>query len=98
MTKLHSPQLSLGTLAFGVALTDLEAWIALADHVDTATSTHHLAIRVTVLESSNRRYNLHFLNPTYLMFSATQLKKGSGTRKVLERFKVLYLESSGTPF
>lgn len=45
--------LSLGALAFGVALTYFETRIALANHVDATTPTYDLAIRMTVFKSPN---------------------------------------------
>jgi hypothetical protein len=51
--------LSLGFLALGPTLADLESRIALANHIQTTATTHHLAIRVSKFQSANRRNNLH---------------------------------------
>jgi hypothetical protein len=40
--------LALAALALGVSLANLVARIALANHVDSATATHNLAVRVTI--------------------------------------------------
>jgi len=56
---LQSKLLSLGFLAFSTTLTDLESRIALANHIQTTATTHHLAIRVSKFQSANRRNNLH---------------------------------------
>lgn len=69
MFHLSAFKLPLGTLAFRVSLPDFEPRVALANHVDSPSSTNDLAIRVTILERPNRRYALHFLNPTYLLFA-----------------------------
>ena len=51
--------LASGFLALSAALTDLELWIALANHVNTAASLDHLAIRVAGLQRSNATNDLH---------------------------------------
>jgi hypothetical protein len=53
-TRPLGSKLALAALALGVALANFEAGIALADHVDSSTATHYLAIRVTILECTNR--------------------------------------------
>jgi len=46
-------RLALAALALGVSLTNLVARVALANHIDPATATHNLAVRVTVFQCTN---------------------------------------------
>jgi hypothetical protein len=60
-------RLAFGSLVLGVALTDLESGIALTNHVDTTAAAHDLAVGMTVLQSSDGRYDFHSSSdPTYV--------------------------------
>ena len=47
-------KLSLAAFALGIALADFVPRVALADYVDSSTATHNLAIRMTILQCTNR--------------------------------------------
>jgi hypothetical protein len=51
--------LSLALAAFGSALADFVAWVALADYVDSPAAAHDLAVGMTKLKSTDRRYDFH---------------------------------------
>ena len=55
------PILSLAAclLGLGTALADLELWVALANHVDSAAALDHLAIRVAILQGADAADNFH---------------------------------------
>ncbi|QDV23139.1 hypothetical protein Q31a_14350 [Aureliella helgolandensis] len=68
LTGLRRPLKQPLALAFflanlGTALADLEARIAFANYVDTTTTPHNLAIRVTKFKSADRGNNFHGLKP-----------------------------------
>jgi hypothetical protein len=44
---------------FKLSLTRFEARVRLADYVDTSFAANYLAVRVTVFERFERRYNFH---------------------------------------
>ena len=44
---------------FGLSLTRFKARVRLADDVNASLTTNYLAVRVTVFERFNRRYNFH---------------------------------------
>lgn len=52
-------RLTLGLLALCATLANFVAWIALADHIDTAASAHDLAIWVTELQGTDGGYHFH---------------------------------------
>lgn len=52
-------RLSLLLATLCTALANLETWIALANHVDSATTTNNLAVRVAEFECADGRNNLH---------------------------------------
>ena len=51
--------LAFGLLSLRPTLTDFEARVTLANHIKTAATPHHLAIRVTKLQSTDGRNYLH---------------------------------------
>jgi hypothetical protein len=58
-TQRGSQFLALGLLAFSSTLTNLKAWIALANNVQPTTTANDLAIRMTKLQRADRRNYLH---------------------------------------
>ncbi len=58
---MPNSSLALTTLALGISLANFVARIALANHINPATSTNDLAIGMAKLESTDRRNNLHFI-------------------------------------
>ena len=51
--------LAAGLFDLGTALAHLELWIALANHVDSATSFDDLAIGMAVFQRANAADNFH---------------------------------------
>jgi hypothetical protein len=57
--EAYRTRLSAGLFDLGAALADLELWIALANHVDSAASLDDLAIWVAVLQRANAANYFH---------------------------------------
>ena len=66
-------EVSSGSLLhLGATLANLQSWIALANHVDTAASTNYFAVFAAVFQASNRANHFHrrLLDPMRFAFHA----------------------------
>jgi hypothetical protein len=52
-------KLTLTSLALCVTLTNLVAWIALANHINPATASNHLAVRMSIFQGTNGGNDFH---------------------------------------
>ena len=59
LSRRENSRLAAGLLDLGATLPDLEFWVAFANHIDSATSFNHLAIRMAIFQSANTTYNFH---------------------------------------
>jgi hypothetical protein len=73
--------LPLGLFAFRAALANFVAWVALANHIDTAASAHDLAIWVTEFQGTNGGYHFHDGCFSYRMVGKLNCKNASVPRK-----------------